>query len=680
MSGKSKLTLFLEMKDKLFNNKLSQVKKKFDKATGAMYNRTKWLGSKTSMAFKSMAADVPLFGRAIELLGNPYTLIAAGLFSVVSLFGKAKSEAKAFNSEFLHIRQLNLDKQNADLKTYKGLIRDSAFETGKSLTETTKAYYDLQSALGVYGKDARIIFTEVANYSTATGANLTDAVNSTSKAFKAFNLQGKDTRQLLIANAKAVQLGMTTFDELAKVQTDFAGSAGNIGQTVATANKIFGVFTSIAKSSAEAATLTKTFFQGLAQRSKQIEKHLNIKVFDEKGNFKQADTILKQIGSRFKNLSQSQVADLITKIGGPDGLNQLLLKMKGNASDVINTFTGFDNVKFDLTKALKNAQGDVTVLGEIVKNRFNVVMATLGEKILPLVATFLDKLNKTLNWTYQNFGLLNDIVTSLGAGIATYLGIWAAFKVAMIASSIAAGGLTGALGAVKFALFAIRFALYQIPIVGWIAAAVTALVLLYKRWDAFRATIKGFGEVFKVFFENIKMGFGKIINSIVDRFNAVKKIIKGIVSFDFSAVKEGTKDYAKAVVKSFDGVTDVLPVAGAIKHGTEYRKAFSKGFHKEMELSKKSGKTTSSSNSLIPKAVTSTNTNVTGSELVAQDISSTTSKASQPRSIVVNIEALNKGGINTQHTTLAHKSAEELEEWFNEMMLRIIRNTELSYE
>jgi hypothetical protein len=308
-------------------------------------------------------------------------------------------------------------------------------------------------------------------------------------------------------------------------------------------------------------------------------------------------------------------------------------------------------------------------------------MALLGEKTLPLVRNVLKGLNKTLKWTYYNMDLLKDVVIGIGAGIATYLGTWALFQVAIWGSTVAAGGLTGALGAIKFALFAIRFAMYSIPIIGWIAAAVTALVILYKRWDAFRAVIKGFGEVFKVFFGNIKKGFNKIIESIVGRFTAVKKIISGLITLDFSKIKEGAGDYARAVKKSLDGVTDILPISSALKHGKDYKTAFSKGFNNEMLASKKAKETTSTKK-LTPNGLKLPNTENSGStsSAVAEDISSATTKASQPRSIVINIEAFNKGGINTQHTTLAHKSAEELEEWFNEMMLRVVRNTELSHE
>ena len=54
--------------------------------------------------------------------------------------------------------------------------------------------------------------------------------------------------------------------------------------------------------------------------------------------------------------------------------------------------------------------------------------------------------------------------------------------------------------------------------------------------------------------------------------------------------------------------------------------------------------------------------------------------AKQIRNITVNIDAFNKGGINTTNTEgLRGMDAQQIEEWFNQMLLRTIRNLEMSY-
>jgi hypothetical protein len=60
-------------------------------------------------------------------------------------------------------------------------------------------------------------------------------------------------------------------------------------------------------------------------------------------------------------------------------------------------------------------------------------------------------------------------------------------------------------------------------------------------------------------------------------------------------------------------------------------------------------------------------------------INKITGSAKQIRNITINIDALNKGNINTENTTLQRMDAQELEEWFSKMLMRVVRNTELSY-
>ena len=54
--------------------------------------------------------------------------------------------------------------------------------------------------------------------------------------------------------------------------------------------------------------------------------------------------------------------------------------------------------------------------------------------------------------------------------------------------------------------------------------------------------------------------------------------------------------------------------------------------------------------------------------------------AKQIRNITVNIDAFNKGGINTTNTEgLRGMDSHQIEDWFNQMLLRAIRNLEMSY-
>ena len=103
MSGQSKLTLLMELKNKLFNEKLLATKRKFEKVRGGMSDGLSKLKASHLDAFGAMRAEIPLLGRAMEMLGNPYVLATAGAVALGSVMAKGFNEAKKFDHAFLFI-------------------------------------------------------------------------------------------------------------------------------------------------------------------------------------------------------------------------------------------------------------------------------------------------------------------------------------------------------------------------------------------------------------------------------------------------------------------------------------------------------------------------------------------------------------------------------------------------
>lgn len=697
-----------------------------------------------------MRDEIPLFDRAMKLLGNPYVLVIAGLVAVTVLLGKATGEAKKFNHEFLHIKQLNLDKNQKDLKSYKALIADSAFETGKSLVDTTKAYYDIQSALGFYGKDAKSVFKSVAKFSTATGAELNDSINATTKAIKAFGLQASDTDMLLASNAKTVQVGITNFRELAKVQTEYAGAASGAGQNVDSANKLFAAFTSIAKDSAQAATLTKTAFQGLTQDAtvKGLKK-IGISLYDTDGNLRNIESILRDVDSKFKNMSSRQIDKLINKIGGPEGLRALLTKVKNGSEDLFKTFEAFDASEFDLDKALKNAQGDVTVLSGLVKNRFNVIMAKLGSKILPLVLKVLVKTNKILTYVYKNgkriFQMIKDLTIAFLSFKATnFLLNRGISKLSSLFSIGLYGGIKKSASALKSFNAAIKA-----NAIGLIVSAISVMV---SKLSQARAELDKFtndsiekGKQFQKNVANIqnptdldrdllnsKGVTGRQIEDVLSRTKArlteledIKSKLKAQLNrsnpknsvaistelAELQKVKNPTVDQnIKIAELSFklnpSNRTGNLNIDNILKDRKELEslrkltnpdyvqtqrikqlefniientKELTKGFDIK-KLRSLIDKNKHILDELKKRGVDITDDSLKEDSKKGSDygISDVETSARSPKTIIIKEIVMHQGDINVDKTKFNQMSAEEMEEFFEEMMMRVIRNAELS--
>ncbi len=656
----AKLTMLLDLSNKLFNNKLTKMRKKF----GQNMNKMK-------MKFQSFIKEIPLLGRAFELATNPIALVTASILSFGALTAKGVESVEKFDSAFLPIRQLNLDKPRKEIDAYRVKIRDAAFEIGANVVDSTNAMYDLQSATGLYGDDAIDIFKKVGIYSKATGANINDAMNATTKSMKAFGLGVNQIDKLLESNAKTVQVGITTFDELAKVQTEYAGATSAAGQTVDVGNKIFAMFTSISKNSDIAANQTKTFFQSLGAQSKNIKKHLDIDVFDTEGNMKEADKLLIQISEKFKKMSDKDITSVINKIGGAEGLRTALSKVKTGAQDMINTFNAFDSSAFSLKEAIKNAEGDFTIMKKIFNNRLEAVFTKLGEKVIPFLAGIFDILSPALEFLYNNF---DDLTTLITTAIPVYTGLMIFFKIAK-AFQLAAATTKG----LTFAQWALNTAMNANP-VGLIIAGITALITLIvfaiKKFDSWGSAILWMlGPI------------GFLINAII----MIKRNWESIVeAFKSDGIIGGLKRIAVVLLDTLmHPLQRILGWVGELTGWDWAKKAKQhvEAFRTKMELvspeekkkqSQDSEKETKKDGLYSDNGDDKKPTGDLTKKKLEKDITKVTGEAKKVRNITITIDALNKGGINVKGNETKGLTLQEVENWFNESMMRIIRNAETS--
>lgn len=603
---------------------------------------------KMKMDFKEFTDQIPMLGGALDLFSNKWVLLGAGLTAFGTLVANGVQSAQKFDEAFLPIRNLNLDKSKGELDNYRNQIRDASFEIGTNLADSTNAVYDLQSATGVYGKDAIDIFKKVGKYSIATGANLGDAMNSTTKAMKAFGLGVGDIDKLLESNAKTVQVGITTFDELAKVQTEYAGAASSAGQDVDTANKVFAMFTSVAKNSDIGANLTKTFFQGLGQQSDKFKEVLQIDVFDKNGSMRSADLILKDISEKFKGMSDKQITEAINKIGGPEGLRGALDKIKTGASDMIATFDAFDSSKFSLSDALKNAQGDVSKMKEIFSSRLENLLSKFGEKFYPLIAGIFDKLNPVLEWLYNNF---DTVITVFGT-------------------------FAGVLGVVTVATWAWNAALAANPvglIIAGVAALIALIVVAIKKFDQWGAGILAFlGPIGWLIIA---------IKTLYKHWDSIKK------AFTDGGIIEGLKRIGLAILDMLlvpvQQLLEILSYIPGLGHLAQKGADVIKEFRGKLQPSdNKKEETTEKPEEDNPLKINNDlnddkeEENEKNKNKLGEQVSKVTGDASATKNITVNI------GTMAQNTfekgTTEGLTWRQVEERMNDILLRVIRNAELS--
>jgi len=359
----------------------------------------------------------------LSMLSSPLGMVGVGIGATTALLYKGVQAAGEFNNQFLELRQLNLDKPKAELDGLSDRVLDLSFKLGANATSMAKAFYDVQSATGRFGDEVADITEKTFLFSKVTKADFDASITGAVKAVNAFGLAANDMDGYFASSAKTVQVGITTFKELAEVQTDYAGAAAAVNQSIDDANKLFAAFTLSSKSAREGATLTKTAFQDLTKRStlEGLQKH-GVHVFNELDeSMRSVNDIVTDLVPALQRMSDLQFAQLKEDIGGSEGLRGLLNQAKSSGDKMLDAFRQFDETDFDWAKAIENANGDWRIMSGLIGNKVNAKLIQLGNQVMPSIVAggakmvdFIDKASGRWSELYDNSALFRMVLSNIG--------------------------------------------------------------------------------------------------------------------------------------------------------------------------------------------------------------------------------------------------------------------------
>lgn len=244
----------------------------------------------------------------------------------------------------------------------------------------------------------------------------------------------------------------------------------------------------------------------------------------------------------------------------------------------------------------------------------------------------------------SNGFLVNITRATLAVVRFATVGLWNAIKgmAVFILDMLTGGGTVKAFGTIASASFStfaataktacrsVGVAIMNIPIIGWIAAAIAALIAIGAYfWNTsakFRAVLKGLWASFKSVFT----GLGELAGQV---FGAIGDLIKAAFSLDGKGI-----DAALSKLKK--GFTD---------YGSQVGKAFNDAYNAEMAASKKdeAAKNKKESQTALPTSVphveipaAATTSDPTAGTLESVGKSSASSSSDKVNNVTVNIEKL----------------------------------------
>ena len=385
MNGQTKIQLMLELKNKVRMG-LNQAKKDTFNSVNTMQAKMDSLKFNFAKNSKAIAAEVPMIGSALKLISNPLTATAAGVLAIGKGIDYTTQKAADFNSEFRGLSNLNLDKTKRDISTLRRMVLDTAYNKGFSTTQTITGYFDVQSTTGKYGDEVKRIVEKQGEFANLMQANFNDYIAGTAKGMANFGFSADKLDEYNRSAYATVKVGVTTFDQLAKVQSVYAGAAASSNQTFDTANKLLALFTIKTKSVDEAATLTKSMFNDLTKDTTiKAFKKVGINLYDNNGKIKQADNLMLELNKKFAGLDKDKnVVSLKNQFSGSEGLIAMIQAATDKSGQLQNTFNSFSETKLDMDRTMELTKNDLNYKNEVLRNKLNAMEIEIGTSLLPL--------------------------------------------------------------------------------------------------------------------------------------------------------------------------------------------------------------------------------------------------------------------------------------------------------
>ena len=636
--AQSKIELILEMKERIKTN-LTKAKDAVSQSTKDMQDKLNHLKGTFVNAFAEMRKEIPIFDKAIRMLKNPIAL-AVGAFAALRA-GIGKLNEFAAQSRELYNAQ-------AEAETKLAAVMRNTMGARTAEINSIKALASEQQRLGVIGDEVQLAGAqELSTYLT-----------------KADNLK---KLMPVMNDMVAQQYGYNATQEQATSIATMMGKVmdGQVGALSRYGYKFDEAQEAILKFGTEeerAATLADVVSASVGDVNAALAQ-------TPEGALKQYENNLGDLQERFGGLFTAIAAAwLPVRNAIMSGWERVVTVFERNKVRIISAVSAIANF---IGSAIS---GVFTVLSWI-KNAF-AFMYEWREVIYGVAGAF-SLLNAKMIIT-------TTITTALAIKEALLTAAQWLLNVAMTANPI--GIIIVAIGALIGAIIALCRR-YE----GWTSvwnAVKTTLVLSFKQYvENWKFGIKELWMDLQIFWERIK-SFGENVGNV---FKALAQAMKSVLRGDFEGAKaalaNGFTFSTSARVTELEQQRDANRQNfkdESMARAKEIAEAW-----KQVELHKKQDASPVSETEekaiYGPTGAPAADENgiPTGGADGAGGLGTAESvagSAKQIRNITVNIDAFNKGGINTTNTEgLRGMDSHQIEDWFNQMLLRAIRNLEMSY-
>lgn len=643
MASTSKMTLLIDLSKKLFDSKIGQMQRKFGQTV-----------KKMKVDFKEFADEIPALGRGMDLLSNKWLLMGAVTAGLVAGLGKATAMANDWHKQMAEIN-VTAELSKGELKELSDNLLDIGTKNVAPLEEVPKAFSRIISA----GLDVNQSMAALEPTLRAAKAGFTDIETVASAGIATMMSSGENINKVYDILFATVKEGNAEFKDIANYMPKLTPLAKGLGYEL---DQTAGAFASLTtKLSAEQST---TALQGII-RSLSDErialgqvgkggifktgfKSLGIDVHDAAGKIKPLTEIVGLLNEKMKGLTDKQRMEQFSKLGldqmSTMGFQTLMQDMEGLQKATNAT----SNAQGTLSKAYTDSLTPLEQWG-IAQNNLKATMIKIGKAILPMLAKAIKFITPVLEWIYRNVDWLIPVFGTFAGVLGVVTAATWAWNAALYANPV---GLIIAAIAAMIALIVVAVKkfdewgaaiLYLMGPIGWL---VIVIKTLWKHWDSIKKAFTDGGIV-----EGLKRIGAVILDMLLYPIQQLLQLLSNIPGLGKLAGKGA--DFIK-------GMRDALGVS---------------------DNDKKDEEDTPEDNPLNPTinplgTPTENLFGNNGNKQLGDQVGKVTGDASQVKNITINI------GTMAQNTfekgTTNGLTWQQVEERMNDILLRVVRNAELS--
>lgn len=650
----TKLTMIIEMADKM-SGKLNQLKSNWDKTIDKM--KTKYQGFLDKLPGG--------LGGMVDKLKMPLTTMATGLaVAVGGMMVKATTMANDWHTQMAEINvtaELSKDK----LKDLSNQLLEVGTRNAVPLEQIPKAFSRIISA----GLDVNQSMAALEPTLRAAKAGFTDIETVAGAGISVMMSSGKEINRVYDVLFETVKEGNAEFKDIARYLPKVVPLARSIGYELESTAGAYASLTT--KLSAEQSS---TALEGImrtlsnadvamgkidAKTGKYVSgfRAVGINIFDSAGKIRPLIDIVKDLNKQMDGLTDAEKVQKLSKLG----FDQSTALGFGTLMQDIQGLEKATNATYGAQNSLNKAYMDSLTPMEqwqVIQNNIKGAMIKLGEKALPIVTWALEKLAPIAQWLFQNLETIIPVVATFTGVLAALTGgVWL-FNFAMAANPITwvVIGIAALIALITTAIIKFdEWGALLLALMGPFGMIISAIKLLYDHWESVKSAFQTDGiigalkrirqvlldVILKPLQQGLEMlsklpGVGNIAGNWAGKIEAMRGNMK-LIQPKTEKKEDGKKGGAGDLVKSLYG-----NLSGTLGGN------FSEGEGKGKKSKKK----------------------------LRNDIDKVSGEAKQVRNITISFDSIHKGNNIVSPGGGKGMSFEEFEQFYNEMMMRILRNAE----